>query len=55
MEHEAVRVSLAHLRTFPWVREREADGRLKLRGALFAIADGILHLLDEDSGRFAPA
>jgi carbonic anhydrase len=55
MEQEAVRVSLAHLRTFPWVREREADGRLKLRGALFAIADGILHLLDEESGRFAPA
>ena len=55
MELEGVRVSLANLRTFPWVREREADGRLKLHGAYFAIADGVLHLLDEASGAFAPA
>jgi carbonic anhydrase len=55
MELEAVRVSLANLRTFPWVRERESDGRLKLHGAYFAIADGVLHLLDEGSGEFAPA
>jgi carbonic anhydrase len=55
MELEAVRVSLANLRTFPWVSEREADGRLKLHGAYFAIADGILHLLDEARGDFAPA
>jgi carbonic anhydrase len=55
MELEAVRISLANLRTFPWVREREAAGRLKLHGAWFAIADGCLHLLDETSGEFAPA
>jgi len=55
MELEAVRVSLANLRTFPWVSEREADGRLKLHGAYFAIADGVLHLLDEGSGEFSPA
>jgi carbonic anhydrase len=55
MELEGVRVSLANLRTFPWVREREADGRLTLHGAYFAIADGVLHLLDEASGEFAPA
>jgi carbonic anhydrase len=55
MELEAVRVSLANLRTFPWVREREADGQLKLHGAYFAISDGVLHLLDEGSGEFAPA
>jgi carbonic anhydrase len=55
MELEGVRVSLANLRTFPWVREREADGRLKLHGAYFAIADGVLHLLEEGSGEFAPA
>ena len=55
MELEGVRVSLANLRTFPWVRERESDGRLKLHGAYFAIADGVLHLLDEASGEFAPA
>jgi carbonic anhydrase len=55
MELEGVRVSLANLRTFPWVREREADGRLKLHGAFFSIAEGVLHVLDEESGTFAPA
>jgi carbonic anhydrase len=55
MEMEAVQVSLDNLRTFPWVREREDDGRLTLRGAFFAISDGILYLLDEATGRFAPA
>jgi carbonic anhydrase len=55
MELEAVRTSLANLRTFPWVAEREADGRLKLHGAFFAISDGELHLLDEATGRFEPA
>lgn len=54
MEQEAVKVSLANLRTFPCVSELEARGRLRLRGAFFAISDGVLHLLDEDSGRFAP-
>ena len=55
MEHAAVRVSLANLRTFPCVRELEARGRLRLRGAFFAIADVVLHLLDERTGRFSPA
>jgi carbonic anhydrase len=54
LELEAVKVSLANLRTFPCVPEREAAGSLKLRGAYFAIADGKLHLLDEPSGTFAP-
>ena len=40
MEHEGVRISLRNLRTFPWVREREEDGRLRLHGAYFAISDG---------------
>jgi carbonic anhydrase len=55
MELEAVRVSLANLRTFPWVAEREADGRLRLHGTYFAISDGILYRLDESSGAFSPA
>ena len=55
MELEGVRISLRNLRTFPWVAEREAAGRLKLHGAYFAIADGILHVCDEASGDFAPA
>jgi carbonic anhydrase len=55
MEHEGVRISLGNLRTFPWVAEREQAGRLKLHGAFFAISDGVLHVLDEESGAFRPA
>ena len=54
MELAGVKVSLANLRTFPCVRELEAQGRLRLRGAFFAISDGVLHLLDEESGEFSP-
>ncbi|MFA6220279.1 MAG: carbonic anhydrase [Erythrobacter sp.] len=55
MEQAAVKVSLANLRTFPCVQEKERRGSLKLRGAYFSISDGILHLLDEGSGKFNPA
>ncbi|QYU68847.1 carbonic anhydrase [Leptolyngbya sp. 15MV] len=54
MEMAAVGQSLANLRTFPCVQEKEARGTLALRGAYFAISDGLLHLLDEASGAFAP-
>ena len=54
LEHETVRVSIANLRTFPFVAEREAAGRLTLRGAYFAIRDGVLHLMD-GAGAFVPA
>jgi carbonic anhydrase len=50
-----VRVSLRNLRTFPWVREREEDGQLRLHGAVFSISDGILYLCDEAEGGFVPA
>ena len=55
MELAAVKVSLENLRTFPYVEAKEAAGELKLRGAYFAISDGVLHLLDESSGEFMPA
>lgn len=55
MERAAVGLSLANLRSFPFVREREADGRLKLHGAWFAIATGELLVLDEATGEFAAA
>ena len=55
MELEGVRVSLANLRTFPWVAEREADGRLSLHGCHFSIADGKLYVLDEAEDSFRPA
>ena len=52
MEQAGVKVSLANLRTFPCVRRKEAAGELRLRGAFFAISDGVLHVLDEDSDTF---
>lgn len=54
LELETVRVSLRNLRTFPCIPEREAAGTLTLRGAYFAIADGVLHVMD-DEGDFRPA
>ena len=54
MEWEAVKLSLANLRTFPWIAEREREGRLKLHGAHFSIAEGRLYVLDEAEDRFRP-
>jgi carbonic anhydrase len=55
LELEAITVSISNLRTFPFIAKREKAGELKLRGAYFAIAEGILHVLDEASGEFQPA
>lgn len=55
LELEAVRVSIANLRTFPCVPVREQAGRLRIHGAYFGVADGVLHILDEPSGNFHPA
>jgi len=54
-EHEAVRISLANLMTFPWVAEAVEAGRLRLRGAHFGVATGRLLVLDPATGEFAPA
>ena len=50
-----VKVSLDNLRTFPCIEEKEKRGTLRLRGAFFAISDGVLHILDEKTGEFSPA
>ena len=55
MEMAAVKVSLANLRSFPCVREKEGEGNLTLHGSFFAISDGLLHVLNEESGDFVPA
>ena len=54
MEREAVKVSIANLRTVPWILEREQTGKLKLRGAHFSIAEGRLYMLDEAEDSFRP-
>jgi carbonic anhydrase len=52
-EHETVRLSLENLRSFPWIAERVADGRLRLVGAYYGIASGVLEMLGPD-GNFSP-
>ena len=54
MELEGVRVTLANLRTFPWIAEREKAGKLALHGTHFAIGEGKLYLLDEAEEVFRP-
>ncbi|MGE0746642.1 MAG: carbonic anhydrase [Rhodospirillales bacterium] len=52
-EHETVRLSLRNLRTFPWVDEAVAAGRLRLHGCYFDIRFGVLTRLGPD-GEFHP-
>jgi carbonic anhydrase len=54
LELAAIRQSLENLRTFPFVAAREAERKLKLHGAFFDIADGILRLLSPGDDRFEP-
>ncbi|HEX3486133.1 MAG TPA: carbonic anhydrase [Micropepsaceae bacterium] len=53
-ELEAVKLSLANLMTFPWIRERVSNEQLLLHGATFDIRSGILSLLQAD-GSFTTA
>lgn len=53
LERLSVRNSINNLRTFPYVREREADGRLKVHGAWFDISTGELWVMDPESGDFS--
>jgi carbonic anhydrase len=41
-EHESIRVSLANLLTFPWIKSRVDDGSLTLAGMHFNVATGTL-------------
>jgi len=51
LERASVERSMANLRTFPWIRSREADGRLRTSGAWFDIALGELHAHGRDGWR----
>ncbi len=54
LEEEGIRQSLANLRTFPFVAERETAGDLAILGCHFSIRDGQLYLLDEKDDAFRP-
>ena len=50
----SVTQGLENLRTYPWIREREAAGTLSLHGAVFDISNGRLSALDPTAGAFVP-
>lgn len=52
-EHQAVRVSLANLMSFPFVREAVEAGRLRLHGWYFDLERGELNGYDPVSASFA--
>jgi carbonic anhydrase len=52
LELDAVRVSLANLRSFPFIAAREQSEQLKLHGAYFGIADGNLYVLNDKNDMF---
>lgn len=53
LERASVLQSIANLRTFPWIRERERVGRLALHGAWFDIGLGELWAYDEPGDRWS--
>ncbi|MES1199571.1 MAG: carbonic anhydrase [Pseudomonadota bacterium] len=55
LEHESIRVTLENLLTFPFVNDAVRERGLKLIGARYGVADGVLELLDPETGAFAPA
>jgi carbonic anhydrase len=52
LELEAIRVSLANLRSFPFIAAREQSEQLKLHGAYFGISDGNLYVLNNENDSF---
>jgi carbonic anhydrase len=52
-ELEAVRLSLANLLTFPWIKDAVEAGHITLHGCFFDIRSGVLERLGDD-GVFQP-
>jgi carbonic anhydrase len=52
LEKEAIKASLANLRTFPFIKLLEGKSRLALHGAYFDIATGTLAVLNQTTGAF---
>ena len=51
-EKEAILVSLRNLMTFPWVRERVANGKLSLHGWYYNMGTGQLRYYNQITGEF---
>ena len=55
LELASIQQSVANLRTFPCVQILEQKGWLHLHGAFFAVATGVLMILDPLTSQFVPA
>ena len=53
-EMGAVIVALENLQTFPWIKERVAQGKLKLHGWYFDIVNGEMRAYDPQTLKFIP-
>ncbi len=51
-EKESIKISLANLKTFPWIKESVTKGALKLHGWYFSIEDGSLVQFQENEDIF---
>jgi carbonic anhydrase len=54
VERASIEHSLANLRTFPWIRTREAHGEIELHGVWFDIGLGELHVFAADRSAWEP-
>ena len=54
LEEVGIRLSLANLRSFPFIAEREKAGTLRIFGCHFSISEGQLYMLDEAEDAFRP-
>jgi carbonic anhydrase len=54
LERFSIRNSIANLRTFPYVRELEAEGKLGVHGAWFDISTGELWVMNPDGDFYRP-
>jgi carbonic anhydrase len=52
LEKEGIKVSLANLRSFPFIDDLEKRGKLALYGTYFDIATGTLSVLNQASGEY---
>ncbi len=52
LSYASIIQGIANLRSYPWLKAREAAGKLSLHGAYFGVANGNMTALDEATGRF---
>jgi len=52
LEYESIKSTIANLKTFPFVANRERAGMLEIVGARYGVADGKLEWLDAETGAF---